>query len=145
MGSAVNTIRLTKIFDNENSLLVKWSDELKSGKTLIGFSDVNVAPLSSETAAKAIIKLIYIDNLSERVIHISPQDQTNYYEIAQRMKELYGGETKSQVKNQATDCEKKILYKPKVAVLKCTNKIGVVVNLQEEIDKILKYYIDVSE
>lgn len=75
--------RLTKIMDSSSGFMQECSIRLESGKSVRASPELPVAPLSSKWVGTALLQCL--KNKNEGIFHLSPINETSYYELAKEI------------------------------------------------------------
>jgi len=76
-------LRRGRVLSAEDSLMMRWWNALKEGVAVIPPSQSACAPISVDTAAKALVAVL--DRFGPEIFQVSAPDEITYLEIAQRM------------------------------------------------------------
>lgn len=76
-------LRQGRVLSAEDSLMMRWWNALKEGVAVIPPSQSACAPISVDTAAKALVAVL--DRFGPEIFQVSAPDEITYLEIAQRM------------------------------------------------------------
>lgn len=85
-------LRMTKVFGRGDERLCGWRDALRQGKTVEAFSDVPLAPVGLEAVVRGVCRVI--EARAAGVFHLSARQDVRWAEVAERVAELCGAETR---------------------------------------------------
>lgn len=74
-------VRMTKIFESMESLIIKWNRALKNGDTVEAYTDVKISPIKLLEACEALLRISI--SCPDKIVHLSSKRDITYYELAQ--------------------------------------------------------------
>lgn len=129
------TVRITKAWGSSTCLATKWYQSLQVGTCIEAFYDLEVAPLHLDSACRFLAQAI--TNSYKGVIHLSPEAQTSYYEVARRLCLSTGLNPDQFVVPVSCKDHPRVIYRPNRAALDCEGPHSLRLNLNEELSSIV--------
>jgi len=114
-GAKFQILRLTKVLSLSEGYLAGLMRALSQGQRVEASPDLPVAPLSLHWVVEAITRFL---NFKESgIFHLSPIDESSYYELARTAAKIYGFDEALIQKQRIEDVRKKIVFIPRHAGL----------------------------
>jgi dTDP-4-dehydrorhamnose reductase len=127
-GAKFMILRLTKVLSLSDGYLAGLMRALAQGQRVEASPDLPVAPLSLHWAVEAITRFLNFEESG--IFHLSPKDDTNYYEMARKAAEMYGYPVSLIVKQKLAYMQKLLPQIPRNAALspkKAVSQLGLAV------------------
>ena len=127
-GAKFLILRLTKVLSLSDGYLAGLMRALAQGQRVEASPDLPVAPLSLHWAVEAITRFLNFEESG--IFHLSPKDDTNYYEMARKAAEMYSYPVSLIVKQKLPDLKKLLRHIPRNAALsptKAASQLGLAV------------------
>jgi len=127
-GAKFMILRLTKVLSLSDGYLAGLMRALAQGQQVEASPDLPVAPLSLHWAVEAINRCLNFEETG--IFHLSPKDDTNYYEMARKAAKMYGYPVPLIVKQKLAALRKLLPQIPRNALLstkKAASELGLAV------------------
>ena len=127
-GAKFLILRLTKVLSLPDGYLAGLMRALAKGQQVEASPDLPVAPLSLHWAVEAITRFLNFEESG--IFHLSPKDDTNYYEMARKAAEMYSYPVSLIVKQKLPDLKKLLRHIPRNAALspkKAASQLGLAI------------------
>lgn len=127
-GAKYLILRLTKVLSLSDGYLAGLMRALAQGQRVEASPDLPVAPLSLHWTVEAITRCLNFEEGG--IFHLSPKDDTNYYEMVRKAAEMYGYPVSLIVKQKLADLQKLLPQIPRNAALlpkKAASQLGLAV------------------
>lgn len=108
-------VRLTKIMGSSSGFMQDCGSRLESGKSVKASPELPVAPLPGKWVGAALLQCL--KNKNEGIFHLSPIDETSYYEFAKEIGARKGQPPKKIQKQSRRSLLKNCLWLPRYAKL----------------------------
>ena len=121
-------LRLTKVLSLSNGYLAGLMRALAQGQQVGASPDLPVAPLSLRWTVDTITRCLNFEESG--IFHLSPKEDTNYYEMARKAAKMYGHPVSLIVKQKLADLQKLLPQIPRNASLstkKAASELGLAV------------------
>jgi len=127
-GAKFMILRLTKVLSLSEGYLAGLMRALAQGHQVEASADLPVAPLSLRWTVDTITRCLNFEESG--IFHLSPKDDTNYYEMARKAAEMYAYSVSLIVKQKLADLQKLLPQIPRNAALlpkKAADQLGLAV------------------
>ena len=84
-------IRLGKVFTDQNPILRSWINALKNNKEAFGYTNLYISPVSLAKVIQVLCRELSDEHdFESKIIQMSSQDHTSYFEILEFLREIIG-------------------------------------------------------